>query len=122
MTNCLQHEATYVLVCGGRDYADYPQVQSVLRACLNDTDVIVHGGARGADSIAGEVAKEVLGKEVIVHSANWSKYGRAAGPIRNKEMLDSHPIRLVIAFAGGNGTQDMVRRARQANIPVVTSG
>lgn len=79
--------------------------------------VIVHGAARGADTIARLVAED-LGLATEAHPADWKKHGKAAGPIRNQEMLDSG-IDLVIAFPGGNGTADMVKRARQAGVEVV---
>lgn len=83
---------------------------------------IVHGGARGADRMAGHVAKG-LGYPVHVHEADWNAHGKAAGILRNQEMLDRHPdIELVLAFhddlAHSKGTGDMVRRARAAGIPV----
>jgi hypothetical protein len=50
-------------------------------------------------------------------SARWEQYGKRAGPLRNEEMIQSGAD-LVIAFAGGAGTADCVRRARRAGIPV----
>jgi hypothetical protein len=50
--------------------------------------------------------------------ANWRKYGPAAGPIRNQQMLDWGPD-LVVAFAGGTGTAGMVALARAAGVPVI---
>jgi hypothetical protein len=53
-----------------------------------------------------------------VYKAEWDKHGRAAGPIRNQQMLDDGKPDLVLAFAGGRGTDDMCRRAREAGIEV----
>jgi hypothetical protein len=88
---------------------------SVLRKHLEPGDVIVHGGAPGADSLAGDISGRVLGHDVEVHPAQWSKYGKAAGPIRNQEMLDSG-IQFAIGFAGGRGTDDMTNRLIKANV------
>ncbi len=55
--------------------------------------------------------------ECIVCAAKWETYGKAAGPIRNREMLLNLPA-LVVAFPGGKGTADMVRQAERAGIPV----
>ncbi len=107
-----------VIVCGGRDYTEETEIRKKL-AVLRDEHpdaVIIHGGAPGADSWAGYVAGS-LGLQVEVHSANWAKYGRAAGPIRNQEMLDSG-VDLVIAFPGGRGTKDMTDRAKRASVKV----
>jgi len=51
--------------------------------------------------------------------ANWAELGRKAGPIRNQQMLDEGKPNLVVAFPGGRGTADIVRRARAAGIEVV---
>jgi hypothetical protein len=82
-----------------------------------NVDAIIHGGARGADSMAGEFANET-GIEEIVFPADWKMYGRRAGPIRNQQMLDEGKPDLVVAFPGGRGTADMVGRARTAGIEV----
>lgn len=124
-----------ILVCGGRNYAVPPpnataQERALARrqlVCIGqalsdycsrgvETDTVIHGGASGADNAAGRMARE-LNLEVEVHPADWKKHGRAAGPIRNQEMLDSG-VDLVLAFPGGRGTADMVRRAREAGVEV----
>jgi hypothetical protein len=79
--------------------------------------MIIHGGASGADRLAGEWAAS-RGIPVEVHPADWQKYGRAAGPIRNQQMIDRKPD-MVVAFPGGRGTADMVRRVRMAGIELV---
>jgi hypothetical protein len=78
--------------------------------------VIIHGAAPSADAWAGYIAG-TLGFHVEVHPADWARYGKAAGPIRNQEMLDGGAD-LVIAFPGGRGTQDMMNRAESADVPV----
>ena len=107
-----------ILVCGGRDYNDKEVIREKLTALkhMYPDAVLVHGGAPGADSMAGWIGGTV-GFEVEVHIAHWAKYGKAAGPIRNQEMLDSG-IDLVVAFPGGSGTADMVERARDAGVSV----
>ena len=103
-----------VLVCGGRDYDDEDAVRAELQSLPPCT--IVHGDARGADRLADRIAAEMF---IVTepHPADWTRYGKAAGPIRNQEMLDSG-INLVIAFPGGSGTADMVRRARKAGVEI----
>ena len=104
-----------ILVCGGRNYDNVVRVSQTMQALPPDATVIV-GGARGADTLA-EVAALALGMRVEVFYANWEKYGKSAGVRRNQEMLDSG-IDCVIAFAGGRGTADMVRRALNAGVTV----
>lgn len=105
-----------ILVCGGRDYQDVNRIASVLSEYSDKDVTIIHGGARGADTLAGEWAMR-FAKDVVVFKADWDKYGKAAGAIRNQQMLDEGKPDMVIAFPGGRGTADMVRRAKNTNIP-----
>lgn len=107
-----------VLVCGGREYTNVRHVFDVLDALDPRPTLIIQGGAFGADACASEWAwkRKVPEKEF---RANWAKHGRAAGPIRNQRMIDEGRPNLVVAFPGGTGTADMVRRAEAAGIPVV---
>jgi hypothetical protein len=108
-----------VLVCGGRDYRDTQHVCAVLDAlhALTPIHFIIHGNARGADSEAAYWAKTRMVQEIAC-PAEWSKHGKRAGPIRNQNMLGHNPS-LVVAFPGGAGTRDMVKRARLAGKNVV---
>lgn len=108
-----------ILVCGDRHWTDREAIRRRLNQLPKDA-IILHGAARGADSIAGEEAKK-LGLTVKEFPADWDKYGRAAGPIRNRLMLDEKPD-LVIAFhydlSKSKGTADTAREARKRGIPV----
>jgi len=106
-----------VLVCGGRNYRDWPRLCAVLDAIRPKPLVVIHGDAPGADQLAGLWARTNQ-VAVRVHPADWTELGRAAGPIRNQEMLDEEKPDLVIAFPGGHGTVDMVSRAREAGVEV----
>jgi hypothetical protein len=82
------------------------------------TPIIVHGAAEGADALAERWAKaEFIGRHRF--PAQWDKYGKAAGPIRNQAMIDKGKPDLVVAFPGDRGTADMGRRAKAAGIKVV---
>jgi hypothetical protein len=104
-----------IIVCGGRKYRDSGRIYMVLEEYAHLNPTIVHGDYSGADRIADREARD-LGLTTDPHPADWSQ-GRKAGPIRNQEMVDAGAD-LVIAFAGGDGTADCVRRARKAGIPV----
>jgi len=81
-----------------------------------------HRGWRtGADTLGQEWA-EARGVPCDVFMANWAGLGRKAGPIRNQEMLDQGRPNMVVAFPGGRGTADMVRRARGAGVEVIEVG
>lgn len=108
-----------VLICGGRSYSDRDALCRRLDLIHTETpfSVVIHGGARGADRMAGEWAKS-RGIPYEEYRANWEEHGNSAGPIRNQKMLDESKPELVIAFPGGTGTAHMVRIAQQANVPV----
>jgi len=104
------------LVCGGRTYADQYRVFATLDA-LRPSAVVV-GGATGADALAERWARE-SGVPCRVFRADWQKHGKAAGPIRNSEMLENGKPDIVVAFAGGKGTEDMMRQASRRGVRVV---
>jgi len=106
-----------VLVCGGRNYRDIRSVFAALDGLQPGPTFIIHGGAPGADACAAEWADK-RGVESKAYHAAWQTHGRAAGPIRNQKMLDHGKPELVVAFPGGNGTADMVRRAKAAGVTV----
>lgn len=111
---------TRVLVCGGRHYADSERVFAVLNNYDADHSftLLIQGGSTGADDAAARWAS-IGGTPIRTFRAAWRKHGNAAGPIRNQRMLDEGKPDLVIAFPGGRGTADMVRRARAAGVEVV---
>lgn len=106
-----------VLVCGGRDYQDRATVYRVLDSLHASCGVqaVIEGGATGADAAAGYWADKTARVEHVLVEANWKQHGRAAGPMRNAEMLRHNPS-LVVAFPGGKGTADMLAKARRAKI------
>jgi hypothetical protein len=107
-----------VLVCGGRDYTDRRRVYRLLNFNRAKIAMIVHGCARGADSMADDWAVEQFVPCLRV-PAEWDRFGRKAGFMRNEKMLSLGKPDLVVAFPGGAGTAMMVRLARQAGIRVV---
>lgn len=109
-----------VLVCGGRDFTDAALVERALGTLAKTTviDCIIEGNQRGADRIAGYWARRHRIPD-LKFNADWTKHGKAAGPIRNQQMLDKGRPDLVVAFPGGTGTADMVRRARAAGVEVI---
>jgi hypothetical protein len=118
-----------VLVCGGRDIADEGLVfntldkvsSSVSLTMGQNISLLIHGGARGADSIAEKWAQN-RGVETRRYPADWGRYGRQAGPIRNREMLMDGKPDLVVAFPGGKGTHNMESQAERMNLPIIRIG
>lgn len=113
-----------ILISGSRGWNDPNPIGKVLdafqRDALKNGDevVVIHGGARGADSIAHSEAVK-RGIRVIVEKADWDRNGKAAGPIRNQLMLDKHDPHVLYAFRShgrSTGTDDMVRRAQKKGV------
>lgn len=106
-----------VLICGSRHFKDKELMEDVLKQY--DIDTIIHGLARGADTLAGAYAKDHK-IPVLEYPALWGTYGRSAGPIRNTQMLRDGKPDFVVAFRGPNsrGTQNMINQAEKAGVPV----
>ncbi|MFN3197147.1 MAG: DUF2493 domain-containing protein [Bradymonadia bacterium] len=114
-----------LIVCGGRDYADqqaaFHALDTLHQHGRGPVDHIIEGGARGADAL-GRAWAQSRGVAVTTCPARWDKFGKRAGLLRNQQMLDDFEIDLVVAFPGGRGTADMIRRARQAQVQVWRTG
>lgn len=106
-----------VIVCGGRDYTDRQRIFGLLDKNLAKIGEIIHGGARGADSIAGAWAISRKVKE-SVFPADWEKFGKKAGYLRNLQMIEQKPD-LVVAFPGGVGTKMMMQMAWARKVRVI---
>ncbi len=110
-----------VLVCGGRDFHDWGLLSATLSDIIPEERrhraVIISGHARGADLLGERWAKE-HGVALNVFPADWNRLGRKAGPIRNRQMLVEGRPQLVVAFAGKEGTADMIKQATTAGVRV----
>ena len=107
-----------IIVAGGREFNDSKLFEEKVSEILTQYKDIefVSGHAKGADSMAEKYASD-NGIRIKVMPAEWKKYGRAAGPIRNKQMLDYalEADAVLIAFWNGvsKGTKDMISRAKE---------
>lgn len=132
-------ESMRILICGGRTYTDEKNFNALMdfmhwrRWAHFPPTIIIHGGARGADTLADKWAKK-HGHSVLPFLADWndlthpkavirtrpdgSKYDLLAGYRRNQRMIDEGKPEVAVAFPGGGGTTDMVTRARKAGIEV----
>lgn len=108
-----------LLVCGGRDYADRVRLEGALDLlhARRAVSVLIHGAAPGADTLARDWAV-ARGIPDEAYPADWERHGRAAGPIRNKRMLEDGAPDGVVAFPGGRGTQNMTKQAAAAGLLV----
>lgn len=98
-----------IIAYGGRNFADRDFVFATLDAVHGKVPITLlrHGAAPGADSLAGAWA-ETRGVPVDPVPAGWAKYGRSAGPRRNRDMMVREPVPTGgVEFPGGRGTADM---------------
>lgn len=109
-----------VLVCGSRDWTDCFAINCVLNGYLSDGDpfTVISGMAKGADAIAAEWAV-LNGQELLAFPAEWDMYGKSAGPVRNRQMLEEGKPDIVWAFktrVESRGTNHMVNLSRKAGV------
>lgn len=108
-------EPLRVLVCGSRTFTDREAVDAVLNGIAAATDrnlIVIHGAARGADRMAHDWTT-LNDVPVLAFAANWNKYGKRAGFVRNSEMLEDGKPDVVWAFVDkplseSKGTKMMV--------------
>ena len=111
---------TRVLVCGSRYWKDYRKIYNTLGTLDSKKTIIVHGACKGADQLAG-IAAKALGMEVEEYPADWDKYGKAAGPIRNVQMAETginHGFAFHENYDKSKGTKHMVSELKKRNVPV----
>lgn len=112
---------TRVLICGTRNSGDYVEIAELIMG-LPMGSVIIQGMCRGVDAMAKYLG-EKYGFEVEGYHANWGKYGNAAGPIRNTQMLDEGKPDIVYAFhpniVESKGTKNMVKQAKGRGIETI---
>ena len=113
-----------VLISGSRIFDDERLLFSVLDDYFEiDNEcqplIIIHGGAKGADNIAARWAYDRKQKSEVFYP-DWDKLGKAAGVVRNKQMLDSG-VDIVFAFPRGEarGTKHMIKIAQEAGVRVI---
>ena len=119
-----------LLICGGRHFNNYQLLDTVLEDLIEDLDIdysdieIVSGHCEGADMLGEKFAQNHNSINLKVFPANWRLYGKSAGPIRNKEMINyisNFQNKLVIAFVSPNskGTRNTIELAKKKGIRVL---
>lgn len=112
-----------VIIAGTRTFNDYELLEKHTtymlsrRASANTPIEIVSGGAPGADALGERYARE-HGYKLTIFPADWGRYGRRAGPIRNRQMVEYADA--LIAFYNGTsrGTANVIEEARSAGLLV----
>lgn len=107
-----------ILITGSRDWNDLGLIKTLLSGFPKGT-TIIEGEARGADRLARQAAEE-LGLQVEPWPADWDRYGKRAGAIRNQQMVDSGAdLCLAFPLPQSRGTFDCIERAEKAGILVI---
>lgn len=111
---------TVIIVTGGRDFTDEDYVNQSLDYVHQRFNItrLIQGGAKGVDTLAQRWA-EKNNIEVQTFSADWDTHGKAAGVLRNLDMLTQGNPDYVVSFPGGNGTAHMVKSAIKARVKVL---
>ncbi|MBQ6706027.1 MAG: DUF2493 domain-containing protein [Clostridia bacterium] len=111
-----------IVVAGCRDYDNYYEAEEYIDSCISDMKSVceflfISGGCRGADALGERYARE-HGYEIERYPAEWEKYGRAAGPMRNRKMAEIADF--IICFWDGKsrGTKAIIDFATALNRPV----
>jgi len=112
-------EPPTIVVTGDRNWTDRASIVRVVENLLAHT-MVIHGGAKGLDTLFGEIARS-YSFAVVTIEAQWERYGRAAGPIRNEKMLREWPSH-VHAFHDdlkkSKGTKHCVNKALELGLAV----
>ena len=107
-----------VLVCGSRYYTDYRKVLEQLRKL--DAALVIAGACRGADFLAVKAAK-ACSIPYVEFPADWQTFGKAAGPIRNIQMLKEGKPDFALVFhpdiASSKGSKHMLSLVKWAGVP-----
>ena len=111
-----------IIIAGGRDFMDYNLLKEKVNKILQEKKVthkivIISGCARGADTLGLRYASENA-FDVEKYPAEWDKYGKKAGYMRNVEMAENADA--LIAFWDGKskGTKHMIDIATERNLPI----
>jgi hypothetical protein len=110
-------EIVKVIIAGSRTINAYDIVPHAVEASKFQITEIISGGAAGVDA-AGEFYAKFMGIPLKVFPADWTKHGKAAGPIRNQQMAEYADALICIWDGKSKGSESMIREARKRNLKV----
>jgi len=106
-----------VIIAGSRDITDYSTVKAAYLKSGFDASEVVSGGARGVDYL-GELLAKDFSISVKVFPADWNKYGKRAGILRNIEMAKYADALIAVWDGESKGTAHMISEAKKNNLKV----
>jgi hypothetical protein len=107
-----------IAVVGSRSYNDTEKIRLVLSTILEHHGkfIMVSGGCKGPDLIAETWAKE-NNIDTVIFLPNWKKYGRAAGPIRNKDIVNECNYLIAFWDQKSKGTKSSIKQCEKTQTP-----
>ena len=105
-----------IVIGGYRKFNDYKVFKDFVDSCIGDENeiTILSGHCKGVDLMGEQYAKE-KGLLLEVYPAEWQKYGRAAGPIRNKQMVEKADVVIAFTCPRATGTKNLISHAKKLN-------
>ena len=103
---------------GSRDYTNYSEFKIIIASTLkkwnkkiSDVTLVISGGAKGADTLAEQWSKEYK-KTITIFIPDWKAFGKAAGPMRNTDIVNECTHMIAFPSTKGKGTQDSIIKAK----------
>ncbi len=106
-----------VIIAGSRHITDAEALESLIESTGWDIEEVVSGGCRGVDTLGEEWAQK-RGIPVRAFAADWARYGREAGELRNREMAQYADGLILLWDAKSPGASCMLRESAKADIPI----
>jgi hypothetical protein len=115
----VEKQGIVLAIVGSRDFDDLEYMRSCIPIISSQYDIksIVSGGARGADTLSEQIAKD-LNIPFKHFYADWDKFGKSAGFLRNKDIVEACDVVAAFPLGESRGTKDTIKQARKANRPV----
>lgn len=107
-----------VAIVGSRGFKNYEYLEKSISIYFKSISKVISGGAKGADSLAKRFAQE-KNIEYIEYPADWDQHGKAAGFIRNLEIVNNCDVLVAYWDSVSNGTKHSINIARKTDKPVL---
>lgn len=116
-----ERETYKLAIVGARTFNDTALFESTMKEYVSKhglPSVVVSGGARGADEL-GKCWADAQGIPTLILKPDWKKHGKAAGVLRNTDIVNACTHMIAFPSKTGKGTQDSIRKAKAQNIELL---